>query len=77
MPTGDVSFFIPYFLPQVIYFTIKYFSLRIVVSDSGFRIPVSVFRIPAFIILVLPCKQTRPRKQIRPCYARMEFHLTF
>ena len=43
MPTSDLSFFIPYFLPQVIYFTIKYFSLRIVVSDSGFRIPVSGF----------------------------------
>ena len=43
MPTSDLSFFIPYFLPQGIYFIIKYFSLRIVVSDSGFRILVSGF----------------------------------
>ena len=43
MPTSDLSFFIPYFLPQVLYFTIKYFSLRIVASNSEFRFRISAF----------------------------------
>ena len=53
MPTSDLSSFILHFLPQVIYFTIKYFSLRIVVSDSGFQFPISRFWIPAFSAALL------------------------
>ena len=74
MPTSDLSFYSPYFLPQVVYFTSEYISLRskkLISRDSsrmefpnpdlGFRIPVLAFgfRFP-FSLFRIPAFSAAP-----------------